>query len=76
MLQHPNELMEDCSDYGFEAVCNYHAIVPSEMEQNRLTWQDTQKIQRLRLQYAQKHLPKSTEAKSNASKVTTILCKP
>ncbi len=42
MLQHLNELKEDCSDYGFEAVHNYHAIVLSEMEHNRLTCQDTE----------------------------------
>ena len=77
MLQHLNELMEDCSDYGFEAVRNYHAIVLSEMEQNRLTWQDTEKIQRLRRQYAKKHCTKTmaAEAKGKVNETTTTACK-
>ncbi len=58
MLQHLNELMEDCSDDGFVAVRNYHAVVLSEMEQNRLTWLDTEKIQRPGCQYAQNTYPR------------------
>lgn len=52
MLAHLAELMEDATSFPFPNVRNYHGIVLSLMEQDDLTWSDTESIQKLRQQYA------------------------
>ena len=77
LLQHLKENMEDATEYSFESVRNYHAIVLSEMEQGRLTWHDQMAIQGLRRQYAQKYTPKTAVTPSaTSSKSSTLPCRP
>ncbi len=52
MLDHLQDLMEDASSYPWKSVRNFHGVLLSEMERNRLTWRQEAKIQRLRMKYA------------------------
>ncbi len=52
MLGHLSDLMDDASTYSFENVRNFHGILLGLMEQDDITWSDTEAIQKLRQQYA------------------------
>ena len=61
MAKHLRELMEDASTYPWVNVRNYHGVMLGEMERDRLTWTNMERIQRLRYRYAQKHsVPESS----------------
>ena len=51
MLRHLQELMRDASDHRWEHVRNYHAILLHQYEMERITWDSTGEIQKLRATY-------------------------
>ena len=51
MYRHLEEIMRDAADFPWVNVRNYHGILMSQMEMNRLTWADTAAIQELRVTY-------------------------
>ena len=51
-LHHLRELMLDAAAYPWPNIRNYHAIVLTEMEHDRLSWSNRSTIQDLRAQYA------------------------
>ncbi len=65
MLNHLQNIMEDASLYPWTNVRNFHGVVLSEMERGRLSWMDREKIQTLRIKYAQKHFLTSFHAEIN-----------
>ena len=56
MLHYMGNLMEDASDFSWEAAKASHAILLTNMEGNRITWGDTDKIDRIRRAHAQRHI--------------------
>jgi hypothetical protein len=50
-LLHLQKLMTDTQTYPWEVVRNFHGILLQQMEQRRLTWSDSAKIQELRAVY-------------------------
>jgi hypothetical protein len=65
MLNHLHELMLDASDYPWTHVRNYHAILLNQFEMNRMTWDDTDRVQQLRHTYA--HRSNSTPASGHVA---------
>ena len=56
MLDYLGNLMEDASDFSWEAAKASHAILLINMEGDRLNWGDTDKIDRIRRAHAQRHI--------------------
>ena len=59
--------MEDASDLSWESANASHAIVLTNMEDDRLQWSDTEKLDRLRRAHAQWHI---TSGQSTASETS------
>ena len=57
MLDYLAELMEDSHDFGWQSAKGSHAVLLCRMEDNKIQWQDTQKIDRLRRVHAQRMAP-------------------
>ena len=55
MLDYLGNLMEDASDFSWEAAKASHAIALTNMEADRLKWTDTDKLDRIRRAHAQRH---------------------
>ena len=54
MLDYLGEIMDDSHDFLWKTAKGAHAILLCMMEEGRVTWQDTDKIDRIRWAYAQK----------------------
>ena len=66
-------LLEDASDFSFDNAKACHAVVLTTMEHDKISWQDTDQLDRLRRQHAQQHpapanLPGNSASKSLVSK--------
>ena len=48
-------LLDDASDFSFENAKACHAVVLTTVEHDKLSWQDTDQLDRLRRQHAQQH---------------------
>ena len=48
-------MMEDAIEFPWQNVRDFYWVVSSHIENNRLEWSDTDKIQKLRAKHAQKH---------------------
>ena len=54
-LNYLANLLEDASDFSFEGAKACHAVVLTDMERDKLTWEDTHELDRYRRQHAQRH---------------------
>ena len=54
MLSYVADLMEDCHDFGWQSAKGAHAVVLCHMEESKVTWEETNKLDRLRRAHAQK----------------------
>ena len=52
MLEYLAELMEDSHDFGWNAAKGAHAVLLCKMEEGRVRWEDTHKIDRIRRAHA------------------------
>ena len=66
MLEYLAEIMEDSHDFGFSAAKASHAVLLCRMEEGRIAWQETHKIDRVRRAYA--HRSTSHGQNSNPKK--------
>ena len=48
MLSYVADLMEDCHDFGWQSAKGAHAVVLCHMEENKVNWEETNKLDRLR----------------------------
>ena len=80
-LQYLSNLLDDASDFSFDSAKACHAVVLTNMEQDRLSWSDTLELDRLRRQHAQRHIAptftQSTASSKSDSKAENrdIICK-
>ena len=70
MLEYLAEIMEDSLDFGFSAAKGSHAVLLCRMEEGRITWNETHKIDRVRRAYA--HRSTSQSQNSNVKKKSSI----
>ena len=54
MLDYMSDLMEDSHDFGWQAAKGCHAVLLVKMEEGKVAWGDTNKIDRIRRAHAQK----------------------
>ena len=55
MLMYFADLMEDATDFSWSNAKAANAVILCEMERGRLTWEDSDRLDRLRRAHAQKH---------------------
>ena len=67
-LEYLANLLEDASDFLFANAKACHAVVLTTMEADKLEWKDTEQLDRLRRQHAQKH---PSPANSNTNQTTS-----
>ena len=73
MLEYLSYLMEDSHDFGWQAAKGAHAVLLCKMEENKVNWCDTTKIDRVRRVHAQRV---STEGKKKTmSKDKAVPCR-
>ena len=73
MLEYLSELMEDAQDFGWTSAKGAHAVLLCRMEEGKVNWAMTEKIDRIRRAHAQKVVNNSTK-KSN-SEFPGVPCK-
>ena len=66
MLEYLSEIMEDSHDFGWSAAKGSHAVLLCKMEEGRITWDETHKIDRVRRAYA--HRSTSSSQASHVNK--------
>ena len=52
MLSYVADLMEDCHDFGWQSAKGAHAVVLCHMEENKVNWEETNKLDHLRRVHA------------------------
>ena len=57
MISHLGYLMEDATDCSWQGAKAAHAVLLCKMERGFLSWEDTDRIDRVRRARAQKHIP-------------------
>ena len=60
MLSYVADLMEDCHDFGWQSAKGAHTVVLCHMEENKVNWDDTNKLDRLGRVHAQRTPNSST----------------
>ena len=73
MLDYLADLMEDSHDFGWSSAKGSHAVLLCKMEDNKIDWSETHKIDRVRRVHAQRS-SQNHQVKSRASK-HPITCK-
>ena len=56
MLDYLGNIMEDASDFSWDSAKACHAILLTNMEADRISWNETEKIDRIRRAHAQRHV--------------------
>ena len=54
MLEYMSDLMDDAQDFGWHPAKASHAVLLCRMEEGKISWQETQKIDRIRRTHAQR----------------------
>ena len=65
MLEYLSEIMEDSHDFGWAAAKGSHAVLLCKMEEGRITWDETHKINRVRRAYAHRSTSSHQNTQSN-----------
>ena len=56
MITYMGDLMEDATDFAWQGANAAHAVLLCEIERGVVSWQDTDRIDRIRRAHAQKHV--------------------
>ena len=56
MVAYLGDLMEDATDFSWQGAKAAHAVLLCEMERGTVTWEDQERIDRIRRAHAQKHI--------------------
>ena len=54
MLECLSDTIDDCKDFGWQVAKDMHVILLCKMEENKVNWHDTHKIDLIRRVHAQK----------------------
>ena len=73
MISYMSDLMEDATDFSWQGANAAHAVMLCEMECGVLSWEDSDRIDRVRRVHAQKHVVSS---RSNWVKTSDVAKKP
>ena len=64
MLEYLAEIMEDSHDFSWSSTKGAHAVLLCKMEEGRVTWEETHKIDRVRRAYAHRSTSSSHSSQS------------
>ena len=67
-LEYVSSLLEDAADFSFESAKACHAVVLTTMENDRLDWKDTDRLDRLRRCHAQRHMNENSNSAAASNK--------
>ena len=70
MLEYLSDIMDDCSDFGWQSAKAAHAVLLCKMEDQKISWGQTEKIDRIRRVHAQKPSTQMAQSKIFASRKT------
>ena len=70
MLDYLGEIMEDANDFSWQSAKASHAVLLCRMEEGKVEWSETAKIDRIRRAHAQR-IPPQTNVSQNRSKFDT-----
>ena len=68
MLEYLGDIMEDCHDFGWPASKAAHAVLLCKMEESKIDWSQTDKIDKIRRVHAQKVVHPSNQVRLSISK--------
>ena len=77
MLDYVTDLMEDAQDFGWPSAKGAHALILCRMEEGKVNWSMSDKLDRLRRAHAQKIVTNPTTTRSSRGKMDTqgMVCK-
>ena len=67
MLEYLTEIMEDANDFGWQSAKASHAVLLCRMEDGKIDWSETQKIDRIRRAHAQRGVTQSQGGQNSKS---------
>ena len=69
IVSYLSDLMEDATDFSWQGAKAAHAVLLCKMEHGSLTWENGERIDRIRRAHAQKHVPsRQTWGRSDTKK--------
>ena len=75
MLDYLSEIMEDANDFSWQSPKASHAVLICRMEEGKVDWSETSKIDRIRRAHAQRVLPPQNVSNSKPkSDLKTMVC--
>ena len=77
MLGYVTDLMEDAQDFGWPSAKGAHALILCRMEEGKVNWLMSDKLDRLRRVYAQKIVinPSTTHPSRGHMDIQGMICK-
>ena len=75
MLEYLTELMEDAQDFSWTSAKASHAVLLCRMEEGRVDWNDTAKIERIRRANAQRSQTQHSNQQTSWNKDKALICK-
>ena len=70
MIAYMADLMEDTTDFTWQGAKGAHAVLCCELERGTLTWDDSERIDRIRRAHAQKHPASNNKTWSKTSEAS------
>ena len=67
MLEYLTEIMEDANDFGWQSANASHAVLLCRMEDGKVDWSETQKIDRIRRAHAQRGVTQTQGGQNSKS---------
>ena len=75
MVAYLSDLMEDATDFSWQGAKAAHAVLLCEMERGSVTWEDQDRIDRIRRAHAQKHVSVGKQSWGRAENRKPWFCK-
>ena len=76
MLDYLSEIMEDANNFSWQSAKALHAVLLCRMEEGKVDWSDTTKIDRIRCAHAQRVPPQNLASTSKPkSELKTMVCR-
>ena len=75
MLDYLSEIMEDANDFSWQSTKASHAVLICRMEEGKVDWSDTVKIDRISRAHAQRAPPQNLISSSKKSESKTMPCR-
>ena len=76
MLDYLSEIMEDANDFSWQSAKASHAVLLCRMEEGKVDWSETSKIDRIRRAHAQRAPPQNLASTNKPkSELKTMVCR-